>query len=126
MKCISIHPEYVMEILSGEKTKEYRNWTTKYRGKILIATTKTRVSNAYICAVADLVDCVEQKNKDIEYKYAFVLENIKEIAPLPVKGNQRIYNVDYEEDDLEIISGKSAKYINKVYDIADEWIIIKK
>ncbi len=36
MKVLSIHPEYGMEILNDTKTEEYRTWTTKYRGDLLI------------------------------------------------------------------------------------------
>ena len=44
MKALSIHPEYGMEILNGTKTEEYRTWTTKYRGDLLICNSakKTR------------------------------------------------------------------------------------
>ncbi len=29
MKALSIHPEYALEILKGQKTEEYRTWSTK-------------------------------------------------------------------------------------------------
>ena len=41
MKAISIRQPYAMQIVSGEKTIETRIWKTKYRGKILIVSSKT-------------------------------------------------------------------------------------
>ena len=119
MKCISINPEYVMQILEGEKTKEYRSWGTQYRGDILIACTKTKNSNPFICAIVTIVDCVKEDGV-----YAFILKNVRGIKPLPVRGQQRIYNVDYNEEDIEVLDLNDLDYIDSVYDEADKWIVI--
>lgn len=59
MKAISIHPEPVMEILSGKKTEEYRSWSTHHRGPLLICSTAIKtpgcISGHAVCIV-DLVD----------------------------------------------------------------------
>lgn len=119
MKCISIKPEFVTEILEGSKTKEYRAWSTNYRGDLLIACTKTETSNPFICAIVKIVDCIKEDGV-----YAFILDDIRGIKPLPVKGKQRVYNVDYNEEDIEVLDPNDVEYIDKVYNEADKWITI--
>ena len=36
MKALSIKEPYISEIISGEKTMEYRSWPTKHRGDLLL------------------------------------------------------------------------------------------
>ena len=106
MKAISIHPEPVMAILSGEKTKEYRSWTTHYRGPLLICSTAIKTpgcSSGHAVGIVDLVD-VEQLSAD---SYAWVFENIRCIKPFPIKGQRRLYHVP----DDRIIEPESSEYI---------------
>ena len=64
MKVLSIHPEYGMEILNGTKTEEYRTWTTKYRGDLLIYNSAKKTHGA----VASHALCVA-KITGIEERY---------------------------------------------------------
>lgn len=64
MKVLSIHPEYGMEILNGTKTEEYRAWTTKYRGNLLIYNSAKKTHGA----VASHALCVA-KITGIEERY---------------------------------------------------------
>lgn len=119
MKCLSIYPRYIFEIMTGEKTEEYRTWSTSHRGDLLLACTKTRYNLPHICLVVDLVDCVKYAEKD----YIYRLENIRLIKPIPIKGRQRIYNTPYELKDLVIIDEVEK---NKMIEIYRNWFNIKK
>lgn len=69
----------------------------------------------HVIAIADLVDCVEINESHIHYlvlglengksneyvfgdfivgRYAWILENVQRIEPVPAKGQQRIWNLD--------------------------------
>ena len=96
MKAISIEGEYVEKIIAGEKKYEYRSWPTNHRGKIAIHLKAIPgYCRGFIAAVADLVDC-----KKIDKGYAFELQNVKELVPIVHKGQQRIFDIPYEEDSL--------------------------
>ena len=98
MKAISIHHQYVIDIIDGLKTEEYRIWPTKHRGDMVICVTADNASRGYSCLVVDVYDCV--KDGDV---YAFKLRNVRAIKPFVVKGQQRIYNLEVP-DDLEFFS----------------------
>lgn len=95
-----------MAILAGEKTKEYRSWTSHYRGPLLICSTAIKtpgcISGHAVCIV-DLVD-VEQLTDD---SYAWVFENVRCIKPFPIKGQRRLYHVP----DDRIIEPKLGEYV---------------
>lgn len=98
MKALSIWPAYAMEIAYGFKTKEYRSWDTHYRGDLLICSTighggKGTIPGHAVC-VATLVDTKKISNN----MYAWILENVRAIKPVKVKGQQRIFNVDIEPE----------------------------
>lgn len=73
MKCLSIREPWASLIVNGYKEFEFRNWKTKYRGKILIHASLSLEKNnvlrfqklglnyqcGYIIGEAELVDCVE-------------------------------------------------------------------
>jgi hypothetical protein len=98
MKAISIDSEYIEQIMFGEKTEEYRSWPTKYRGDILLCTTKEGYYPGFAAVVVNLTDCV----KCDDGGYAFKLENVRAIKPFEVKGQQRIYNIDVDPSSFEI------------------------
>lgn len=93
MKALSIHPEYAFEILTGEKTTEYRTWKTKYRGNLLICATARKtagfISGHAVCVVhiADIQQLADET-------YAWQLTDLRLIKPFPVKGKLSLYNVD--------------------------------
>lgn len=134
MKAISIHSLYATAIARQEKTIELRSWRTSYRGDILICTSKTDSNNEEIkdylifghaIALATIYDCVPFKENLRRYSYVdpylrlndyycFLLENIRPIKPIPIKGQQRIFNVDIEREDLEILDIDSLKDPDKL------------
>ena len=108
MKALSVKPRWAMMILTGSKTIETRTWRTKYRGDILIVTSKIPVipgipSGHAIC-IARIIDCrpmikADEKAACCEiYRNAFawILDNIRPIEPFPVKGQLGIFEVKYE------------------------------
>jgi hypothetical protein len=92
MKAISIDSEYVIQMIDGEKTEEYRTWPTSYRGEIIICATGDSMWRGAAYLSAELYGCV--KEGDI---YAFKLRNFRGLRPFVVKGQQRIYNIEPSE-----------------------------
>ena len=116
MKCFSVYPE-VMEkfCVNGEAVEEYRGYPVKYRGDVLVACTATDVSNPFIFAHGNLSDCYEVEDG----VWAWLISDCHCIKPLPVRGQQRLYNVDYTADDVVIIKDEEA---DAVYDEAETWV----
>jgi len=104
MKALSVKQPWANLIASGEKTIETRIWATGYRGEILIASTKRpNIDPAgYGIAIATLADCRPMTHQDeaaahcILYPQAFawVLRDIRRIAPFPVRGALGLFDVD--------------------------------
>ena len=106
MKAISIHPEPVMEMLSGKKTEEYRSWTTHHRGPLLICSTAIKTPgciSGYAVCIVDLVDV----KKLAEDSYAWVFEDVRCIKPFSIKGQRRLYHVP----DDRIVEPESGEFI---------------
>lgn len=116
-----INPEYIGDILTGEKKIEYRTWSTKHRGDFLIGCTATDVSNPFICAVASLDDVIFDADENL---YEWHLSNVRSIKPLPVRGQPRLFECNVDE--YEIIDGKNEAAVNAAYDEADSWITKRK
>lgn len=106
MKALSIKQPWSSMIASGEKTIETRTWGTKYRGELLIVSSKKPaipgLPSGQAVAIADLTD-VRRMTKEDEAAaccgvypgvFAWVLENVREIDPFPVRGQQGLYEVD--------------------------------
>ncbi|MFW6264163.1 MAG: ASCH domain-containing protein, partial [Cyanobacteriota bacterium] len=122
-KAISLHQPWASLIALGRKHYETRSWKTSYRGKLLICAAKKRPSQAQLnlfglsaedaplgvaVAIADLVDCLSITSElagqiSLEElkagnwtvgRYAWKLENITPIHPVPVRGKQGLWNVD--------------------------------
>ena len=100
MKAITLEGEYWDEVERGEKTEEYRTWPTTHRGDILICYAACGGSPGATSMVADLYDCVAI-DKGL---YAFKLRNVRYFRPFTVRGQQRIFNVPVEVEDLEFIT----------------------
>lgn len=101
MKALSIHPEYAMEILNGTKKEEYRTWSTKYRGDLLICNSakKTRGAVAgYALCVAKIIG-IREINDGGRHYYGWQIAPFEAggsywIEPVKVKGKRRLFNVD--------------------------------
>ena len=101
MKALSVRGDYIMDMVEGTKTIEYRTWSTNYRGPILMCSTTKKVAGAapgYAIMVAMITDitwsdfneCYEwhiepiDKSKDSSYM----------IEPIHIKGQLKLFNVD--------------------------------
>ena len=116
-----INPDFIGDILSGEKKIEYRTWPTQHRGDFFIGCTATDVSNAFLCAVACLDNVIFDEEENI---YEWHLSNVRTIKPLPVKGQPRLF--EYGSDNYEVIDGNNEAEVNAAYDEADSWITKRK
>ena len=115
MKALSIHPYFVMQIFAGRKTIEVRSWETNYRGDLLICSTAKKFKDTipgHALLVARLADVVPfaKKHVDAAYMlpqdwepglYAWILEDIRPIVPIPLKGRLSLWNYDGPIEYLE-------------------------
>ena len=51
-KALSIRQPYANRIIEGFKKVEIRSWTTKYRGEIIICSTRKPILKSYLCGFA--------------------------------------------------------------------------
>lgn len=120
MKALSIRPDYVFDILTGRKTKEYRSWKTDYRGKLLICSTIKKIPATIpghaLCTV-DLTDIKKLSNSS----YAWQFKNVQVIQPIKVKGHLHLFDVD---DELIKPASIYNVNVNEIEDdkILDDWI----
>lgn len=93
MKALSLRADYAWDVLVGDKTIEYRSWPTKYRGDLLICATAQKIPET-IPGHAIVVVRIKDVKKLGDRQYAWQLDNVRVIEPFPVKGRQRLFNVD--------------------------------
>lgn len=122
MKTLSIKNPWAGMIACGEKTIETRTWRTDYRGDLLICSSKRFDRNASadmfftpacflkgmtICVV-DLVDCVPMTGEHVDRAccdvydgaWAWILEDVRIVKNLPIKGSLGIFDSEFEPKDL--------------------------
>ena len=103
MKALSIRPDYVFDIISGEKTIEYRSWQTDYRGDLLICATAKKIPGTIpghallVCRLKEV-----EKLPENQSSFAWHLDEFRSIDPFPVKGKLKLFDVD---DNLIHFSG---------------------
>lgn len=123
MKAISIKQPWANLIASGQKTIETREWSTPFRGTILLVSSKLPKIEPAGCAiaVAELVDCRVMTKADenaakcpiYPNAFAWVLQNIRAIEPFPVKGQLGLYDVDVKP---ELLSARKAAKQTSLFD----------
>jgi hypothetical protein len=108
MKAISLHQPYASMIASGKKTIETRRYRTRYRGDLLICSTKKPheyypgLPRGMALCVVTLCDCRPMSKKHekqaccrkYEGAWSWFLQNIRKIKPFPVTGRQGFFNVE--------------------------------
>lgn len=111
----------LMIFVLAKKTIELRTWRTDYRGKLLICSSRAgqktwlEFNNEFYLApmgtticIVNLVDCRPATKADAEQAWcepeditegmwAWVLEDVIDVVPKPIKGKLNFYEVD---DDL--------------------------
>ena len=124
MKALSIHPIYAMYILNGYKTVECRTWKTDYRGEFVICSTAKQIRGTipgHALCTAKIVDIVPFTKDHLkaacmyedempENAYAWILEDVRPIRPVPVKGKLSLWNYDGPIEYLKK-TGKGKKTI---------------
>ena len=108
MKALSVHPYYAGLIFAGEKTIECRSWRTDHRGDLLICSTSKKMKGTmpgHALCVVNLADVVPFNKKHLDaacmeprdYQpgmYAWMLDNVRIIRPIPLKGQLSLWNYD--------------------------------
>ncbi len=112
MKAISLKQPFANWVAEGKKTIETRTWPTKYRGPLLIVSSKSpKIEPAgFAVAIATVVDCRPMTEQDepaacckiYPKAWAWILEDIRPIKPFPVKGALGIYEV--VDETIEVTS----------------------
>lgn len=109
MKAISVRQPWASLIAEGPKTIETRNWPTKYRGDLLIVSSKQPkiedLPTGQALCVVTLIDCRPMRISDelaakCEYypvAWSWVFKDKRPVEPFNVTGRLGFYEVD---DDL--------------------------
>jgi len=110
MKALSVKQPWANMIASGEKMIETRTWMTSFRGPILIISSKQpRIEPAgCVVAVATLTDCRPMTRRDeraaccriYPNAKAWVLEGIRRVEPVPMRGALGLFDCPLEIADL--------------------------
>ena len=112
IKAISIRQPWAQMIVQGFKTIETRTWYTVYRGELLICSTQQPEWPGCKCGFAlcivNLKNCRPMIRSDVvgarcEYQedlklFAWVLTDLREIRPFRVRGHQRLFDVEVEDE----------------------------
>ena len=117
-----IYPEYVIQILEGRKTVEYRTWATKYRGDFFVGCTATKETRGFLAAVVSLDDVTFNEKEDV---YEWHISNVRAIKPLPINGRQRLFETGIDEYEV-IPPDMPAKEVEAIWNEADSWLLKTK
>ena len=116
IKAISVRQPWASMIAADDKTIKTRTWYTKYRGELLICSTKTPLCRTLsglpygkALAIVNLADCrpmvvLDEKAARCQWydgAFAWVLEDIRAIEPFDVKGQLGIYEIEVNESLLK-------------------------
>lgn len=138
MKALSIHPDYAMLIMMGKKTVECRTWKTDYRGDIVICSTAKKLSGTipgHALCVVNLKDVVPFSRKHLkdacmkstEYEagmYAWILDDVRLIRPVPVKGKLSLWNYDQPIEFIPWDDNATKEHSDQMFDEIWEPLII--
>ena len=106
VRAISLKQPWANMIVEGLKTVETRVWATRYRGTLVIVSSKRPdiAPAGFALAVADLVDCRPMMEADTvaaccevyPRAKAWVLDNVHPITPIAVTGQLGLYRLPEE------------------------------
>lgn len=106
MKALSVRQPFASQIVVGDKTIEWRSKSFAWRGPLVICASKTvtvtlrngeTLPVGVALGIVDVVDCRPMTAADLEAAccedwtgavtgYAWVLDNPREVVPVPVRG----------------------------------------
>lgn len=111
IRALSIRQPGANRIADGVKTIEVRTWATRYRGPVLIVSSKKPNIEPAGCALAvvDLVDCQPMREEHTSGAccdlypecFSWILGNVRKIRPFPMRGSLGLYGVDADLLDLD-------------------------
>lgn len=115
MKALSVQQPWAQLIAQGDKTIEVRSWVAKYRGPLLIVSSRAQIVTAKLEAggeqvlpvgiaitIVDLVEVRPLRPDDVESAcisqhrqgmWAWVLKDPRPAKPLAVMGRLKIFDV---------------------------------
>lgn len=114
MKALSLKQPWATMIAEGEKTIETRMWSTRYRGNLLIVSSKAIDRNGPIrfahaptgvaICMATLVDCRPMGIDDVVRavccweagRFAWILNDVRRVSAVPIKGQLGLFEVPDE------------------------------
>ena len=98
MKALTVRPFEGMAIMFGDKTVECRSKNISYRGDVVICTSSLKLKDtipSHALCIVRIVDCVPFTKEHMEQAmmaavpenhYAWILDNVRIIAPIKIKG----------------------------------------
>lgn len=98
MKALTVRPFEGMAIMFGDKTVECRSKNISYRGDVVICTSALKLKDtipAHALCIVEIVDCVPFTKDHLgaammqavpDNHYAWILDNVRIIAPIKIKG----------------------------------------
>ena len=119
IKALLVDQPFAWAISENEKKIEIRSWQTKYRGDLLICSTKKKFkfdgeilpAGKALC-IANLVDCRPMVESDSELAlvdkidknmFSWVFGAILLFTPFLIVGKQRLFDVTIDINKLEVI-----------------------
>lgn len=119
-KALVVKQPYAQAIAEGIKTIEVRSRRTKYRGKVLICSSKSPVypnmMSGCTLAIADIAGQKPiseftqddwnntripiEKRKTISKGWGWILDNIERVVELPCSGRLGIFNIYFDKGDI--------------------------
>lgn len=93
MKVLSVRGDYVMDMIAGKKKIEYRTWSTKYRGALLMCSTTKKVTGSAPGYATCVVNLRSIEYVDFDECYYWHIELLDVIKPIHVKGQLKLFNV---------------------------------
>ena len=93
MKALSVRGDYVMDMITGKKKIEYRTWSTKYRGPLLMCSTARKVAGSAPGYAICIVNLYNIEYSELDGLYYWHIKDVRVIKPIHVKGQLKLFNV---------------------------------
>ena len=93
MKALSVRGDYVLDMIAGKKKIEYRTWSTKYRGDLLMCSTAKKIPGAAPGYALCIVNLYNIEYSELDDLYYWHIKDVRVIKPIHIKGQLKIFNV---------------------------------
>jgi hypothetical protein len=103
---LTVRQPWAAQIAVGTKRCEYRDWSTDYRGDLLITASAAlppgvdpslpRGCAICVVEVTGIREVDETDPPDVDYTFAWVLANPRPVKPVPTKGRLQLWEVSPE------------------------------